>query len=242
MGLHRPNSISLVRLWHFGKTSSPKSSVTPAWEEIQAPLSSKTRNKVAVSIRPFLFKIIPFAKLPTKSLLHCHFLHQLKSYKMKLTASFVPVVALSALAHAKDYPDKTYSTKPAYPICKSHSSAFATVDDVHKRLFNYNGTGAKFFAGTNTWWASHLLSDEDLQTTFSQIKETQLQVVRVWGFGSVNKDPGPDTVFFQLLNSTGSYINYAANGIPRLDAVVSYAEKNGLKLVLPFVNNWYALN
>lgn len=63
-------------------------------------------------------------------------------------------------------------------------------------------------------------------------------MTRVWGFGSVNTDPGPETVFFQLLNSTGSYINYAANGIPRLDAVVSYAEQHGIKLVLNFVNNW----
>lgn len=54
----------------------------------------------------------------------------------------------------------------------------------------------------------------------------------------MNTDPGPDTVFFQLLNATGSYINYAANGIPRLDAVVSYAEKYNVKLVLNFVNNW----
>ena len=142
-----------------------------------------------------------------------------------------------ARVQSKRYPDKTYPTKPAYPFCTSNH-AFATVDDVHPRLFNYDGTGASYFAGTNTWWASHLLSNVDLQTTFSQIKETQLQVVRVWGFGSVNEDPGPDEVFFQLLNSSGSYINYAANGIPRLDAVVSSAERNGIKLVLPFVNNW----
>ena len=82
------------------------------------------------------------------------------------------------------------------------------------------------------------MSDADLEQTFQQIKGSQLQVTRVWGFGSVNEDPGPGTVFFQLLNSTGSYINYAANGIPRLDAVVSYAEKIGIKVVLPFVNNW----
>ena len=109
---------------------------------------------------------------------------------------------------------------------------------MHPRLFNYNGTGARYFAGTNSWWASHILSDSDLDIVFSEIKDTQLQVVRVWGFGSVNTDPGPDSVFFQLLNSTGSYINYAPNGIPRLDAVVSHAEKHGLKLVLNFVNNW----
>lgn len=148
------------------------------------------------------------------------------------------VVAAPAPATPTSYPSKTYPTTPAYPFCAGKATAFASVDDVHPRLFNYNGTGAKFFAGTNAWWASSLMSVDDLQTTFSQIKNTQLQVVRVWGFGSVNTDPGPDSVFFQLLNSTGSYINYAENGIPRLDAVVSYAEKIGLKLVLNFVNNW----
>jgi len=79
--------------------------------------------------------------------------------------------------------------------------------------------------------------DSDVDLVFSEIKNTQLQVVRIWGFGSVNTDPGPGSVFFQLLNSTGSYINYAANGIPRLDAVVSYAERNGVKIILNFVNN-----
>lgn len=65
-----------------------------------------------------------------------------------------------------------------------------------------------------------------------------MQVDRVWGFGSVNEDPGSGTVWFQLFNSTGSYINWAANGIPRLDAVVYYAEQHDIKLVLNFVNNW----
>ena len=130
------------------------------------------------------------------------------------------------------------STAPTYAFCKSKVASFASVDSKHRRLFNYNGNGPGFFAGTNAWWASHLLSDDDVDASFSQIKDSQLQVVRVWGFGSVNEDPGSGTVYFQLLNSTGSYINYDANGIPRLDAVVSYAEKHGLKLVLPFVNNW----
>lgn len=152
--------------------------------------------------------------------------------------SHVVVFAGLVLRSALALPTDSASTAPAYPICKSKSTSFASVDTKNKRLFNYNGTGPGFFAGTNAWWASHLLSDDDLDTSFSQIKNTQLQVVRVWGFGSVNEDPGSDTVYFQLLNSTGSYINYEANGIPRLDAVVSYAEKYHLKLVLPFVNNW----
>lgn len=66
--------------------------------------------------------------------------------------------------------------------------------------------------------------------------------MRVWGFGSVNTIPaaGSDTgsVYFQVLNSTGAYINYGADGLQRLDYVVSAAEKHGVRLVLNFVNNW----
>lgn len=62
--------------------------------------------------------------------------------------------------------------------------------------------------------------------------------MRVWGFGSVNTDPGPDTVWFMLLNSTGAYLNYGLNGIPRIDAVIASAQQYGVKVVLPFNNNW----
>ena len=62
-------------------------------------------------------------------------------------------------------------------------------------------------------------------------------MVRVWGFGVTN-NAGSSGVYFQVLNSTGSYINYNSNGVPRLDYVVAAAEKYNVKLVLPFVNNW----
>lgn len=53
---------------------------------------------------------------------------------------------------------------------------------------------------------------------------------------STNTDP--NKVYFQVLNSTGSYINYGPDGLQRLDYAVSSAEKHGVKLVLNFVNNW----
>lgn len=79
-------------------------------------------------------------------------------------------------------------------------------------------------------------------TTTSTYK-TQYKVLRVWGFGDVNTLPpatntDPNKVYFQVLNSTGSYINYGPDGLERLDYVVHSAEKHGVKLVLPFVNNW----
>jgi mannan endo-1,4-beta-mannosidase len=65
----------------------------------------------------------------------------------------------------------------------------------------------------------------------------------VWGFGDVTTLPAadatdPNKVYFHYLNSTGGYVNYGADGLQRLDYVVSAAEKHKAKLVLPFVNNW----
>lgn len=64
-----------------------------------------------------------------------------------------------------------YSTRPTYPICKS-KAPFATVDKHHPRLFDFNGTsrGPRYFAGTNTWWLSHILNDSDVNRVLSEIK------------------------------------------------------------------------
>jgi len=87
-----------------------------------------------------------------------------------------------------------------------------------------------------------LLNNADVDLVLSQIANTNYKILRVWGFGNVNDiptDPDPThSVWFQVLNSTGAFINYGANGLQRLDYVVSSAERHGVKLVLPFMNNW----
>jgi mannan endo-1,4-beta-mannosidase len=45
-------------------------------------------------------------------------------------------------------------------------------------------------------------------------------------------------VYYQYLSASGSEINTGANGLERLDAVVSAAETHGMKLIINFVNNW----
>ncbi|ROV91363.1 hypothetical protein VMCG_09706 [Cytospora schulzeri] len=74
-------------------------------------------------------------------------------------------------------------------------------------------------------------------------KQTKYKVLRVWGFGDVNTIPDPanedpNRVYYQVLNSTGSYINFGTDGLQRLDYTVSSAERHGVRLVLNFVNNW----
>lgn len=54
----------------------------------------------------------------------------------------------------------------------------------------------------------------------------------------MNTVPGTGTVWYQYLSASGSTINTGANGLQRLDYVVSSAEKYGLKLIINFVNNW----
>lgn len=106
------------------------------------------------------------------------------------------------------------------------------------RLFNINGK-TQYFAGTNAWWLGRL-QDADIATVLSQMASSSLLVVRVWGFGNVNNaTAAAGTVYFQVLNSTGNYINYDKTyGLGRLDSVVKYAEKYNVKLVLPLLNNW----
>ncbi|KAH8199555.1 hypothetical protein TruAng_006306 [Truncatella angustata] len=110
------------------------------------------------------------------------------------------------------------------------------------RLFNIDGK-VGYFAGSNAWWLGHLSRNSDVDTALKEVAKTKYKVLRVWGFGDVTTIPDasatdPNKVWFQYLNATGSHINYGADGIQRLDYVVSAAEKYGVKLVLNFINNW----
>ncbi|KAL8784022.1 MAG: hypothetical protein Q9213_004210 [Squamulea squamosa] len=70
--------------------------------------------------------------------------------------------------------------------------------------------------------------------------KTGYKVARIWGFNTQN-DPSqrPYDNYFQVLNSSGQYFNYnPQNGIPRLDYAVAAAQKKGIQLILPLLNNW----
>ena len=105
-------------------------------------------------------------------------------------------------------------------------------------VFNIDGN-TQYFAGTNSWWLGHLTYDVDVDAAVSEIASSGLKVTRVWGFGNVNVATD-STVYYQLLdNATYEIsINYGTNGIGRLDSAVAAAEKYGVKLVLPMLNNW----
>ncbi|KAL6715317.1 hypothetical protein ACLMJK_007582 [Lecanora helva] len=110
------------------------------------------------------------------------------------------------------------------------------------RLFQIQSK-TQYFAGTNTWWLGHIQSNADVDNVLADLALTQLKVTRVWGFGNANDAANPGSgVYYQVLNSTGQYFNCDSNseflGIPRLDYVISAAEKKGVKIVLPLLNNF----
>ncbi|KEY71530.1 hypothetical protein S7711_08910 [Stachybotrys chartarum IBT 7711] len=96
----------------------------------------------------------------------------------------------------------------------------------------------KYVAGTNSYWISFLTNNDDVDKALDTLVASGLKILRVWGFNDVNDTPGSGTVYFQQLSSSGSTINTGANGLQRLDYVVSAAEARGIKLIIPFVNYW----
>ncbi|CAN8106177.1 unnamed protein product [Discula destructiva] len=152
------------------------------------------------------------------------------------TWSVLAVVA-RALSASALHVDST-QPPPAYPIGRTGGANAKAAG----RLFDIDGK-VEYFAGSNAWWLAHLSKNSDIDTSLRQVANTKYKILRVWGFGDVNTPPpstntDPNKVYFQILNSTGSYLNYGADGLQRLDYAVSAAETHGVKLVLNFVNNW----
>jgi mannan endo-1,4-beta-mannosidase len=72
----------------------------------------------------------------------------------------------------------------------------------------------------------------------NHLNESELLILRVWGFNDVNTVPSAGTVYYQLLANGTATINTGADGLQRLDYVVSWAGQHDIKLIINFVNNW----
>ncbi|KAI1743375.1 glycoside hydrolase superfamily [Xylaria scruposa] len=113
-------------------------------------------------------------------------------------------------------------------------TSFASTSGLNFQIDGKTG----YFAGTNSYWIGFLTNNADVDSTLDQLKNAGLKILRVWGFNDVTNTPSSGTVWFQKLSASGSTINTGANGLQRLDYVVSAAEKRGIKLIINFVNNW----
>lgn len=117
----------------------------------------------------------------------------------------------------------------------NQSSSNPSVDGLNFVIDGETG----YFAGTNAYWLPFLTNDADVDLAMGHLAESGIKILRVWGFNDVNTVPTDNaTVYFQLHEGGTSTINTGSNGLQRLDYVVSSAEKEGIKLIIPFVNNW----
>src|SRR3954465_14014186 len=91
------------------------------------------------------------------------------------------------------------------------------------------------FAGTNNYYlpySSKLMVDDVLTTAAAQ----GFDVVRTWGF---MEQPKNGVQFQSWDSATGApAFNDGATGLERLDYVIAKAGQLGLRLVIPFTNNW----
>ncbi|EEA18972.1 hypothetical protein TMatcc_010486 [Talaromyces marneffei ATCC 18224] len=128
----------------------------------------------------------------------------------------------------------TSSTSKTTTTSAPTSTGFSKVNGLN---FTIDGK-TNYFVGTNTYWLAFLNNKSDVDLVLSDIAASGMKILRVWGFNDVNTVPSPGTVYFQLLANGTATINTGADGLEKLDYVVSSAEAHGIKLIIPFVNNW----
>lgn len=103
-------------------------------------------------------------------------------------------------------------------------------------LFNIDGT-TRYFAGTNAYWIGFLTNNADVDLVMSHLQTSGLKVLRVWGFNDVS-NTGNGVWYQSFVSGQSPQINTGANGLQRLDYVVSSAAAHNIKLIINFVNNW----
>ncbi len=104
------------------------------------------------------------------------------------------------------------------------------------------------FAGSNNYYPmynSHTVVDN----LFTKAATSGFQVMRVWGSLEIGNQDGTNSVdgihsgvYLQYWDPTTGHPAYndGADGMERLDYLVAEAHNQGLRLVIPFVNNWSA--
>ncbi|KAJ7709912.1 glycoside hydrolase family 5 protein [Mycena rosella] len=106
--------------------------------------------------------------------------------------------------------------------------------------FEVNNSNFKFI-GTNAYWLTALNTDEDVNSVLSNISHSNITVVRTWAFNDVSTIPENGTWFQLIANGTTSVNLNETTGLPKLDRIVSMAEKHGIYLLLSLTNNWNPL-
>ncbi|KDR84164.1 hypothetical protein GALMADRAFT_151167 [Galerina marginata CBS 339.88] len=99
------------------------------------------------------------------------------------------------------------------------------------------------FVGANSYWLPLLTSQDDVHSTFKQMQDAGVKVLRTWGFNAINGSELAGALksgltYYQVWNSSNWVLNDGPQGLERLDFVVNTAGQYGIKIILAFTNNW----
>ncbi|NAZ82155.1 cellulase family glycosylhydrolase [Kineococcus sp. R8] len=99
------------------------------------------------------------------------------------------------------------------------------------------------FAGTNNYYL-HYKSAAMRDAVLDKAADSGFDVVRTWGWFDVGTEEDPtagsqENTYLQYWDGSGHpKYNDGPNGLAKLDAVIARAQQDGLRLVIPFTNNW----
>ncbi|KAF5390292.1 hypothetical protein D9757_002857 [Collybiopsis confluens] len=99
------------------------------------------------------------------------------------------------------------------------------------------------FVGANSYWLPLLITDSDVHSTFEQMRDAGVKVVRTWGFNAINGTElagalESNLTYYQVWDSSDWIVNDGPQGLQRLDKVVETAGQYDIKLIVTFTNNW----
>ena len=100
------------------------------------------------------------------------------------------------------------------------------------------------FAGSNNYYLMYK-SQFMVNDVFAAAAGNNFRVMRIWGSLDIGNQDGSnsirgkaDGVYFQYWDGSAPAYNDGNDGLKHLDYVIYKAGQEGLKLVIPFVNNW----
>ncbi|MBO0870677.1 MAG: cellulase family glycosylhydrolase [Micromonosporaceae bacterium] len=100
------------------------------------------------------------------------------------------------------------------------------------------------FAGTNNYYLEYS-SPLMVNDVFDRAAAAGFTVLRTWGWLDIGNQDGSNSVagkkngvYFQYWDGTAPAYNDGVDGLSKLDYVIAQAAHDGIKLVIPFTNNW----
>ena len=100
-------------------------------------------------------------------------------------------------------------------------------------------------AGSNSYWPA-FADAAVVDAIFQAASDNDHRVMRMWAFNDIGDPADPTTsidpqntnTYFQYWDGQKPVQNEGENGLVKLDYAIASAKDRGIRLVLPFVNNW----